>query len=184
MSSVYLRSAGIACAVLILAGCAARKPATITEAQPAEPPKPVACVPAKAGDPMIGTWLSNSRPRDVSGDLQSLLVLSADGTMAYESAADEVIFIVGPVLVGVLATLFDPTAPVLLAAALSALAVSAFAVHPSAAVTGGRRPGSAPSREARVARPEEIAFQILACAANPYMTGSIVDVDGGLATTG
>jgi NAD(P)-dependent dehydrogenase (short-subunit alcohol dehydrogenase family) len=37
---------------------------------------------------------------------------------------------------------------------------------------------------ARVARPEEIAFQILACAANPYMTGSIVDVDGGLATTG
>ncbi len=85
MSSVYLRSAGIACAVLILAGCAARKPATITEAQPAEPPKPVACVPAKDGDPMIGTWLSNSRPRDVSGDLQSLLVLSADGTMAYES---------------------------------------------------------------------------------------------------
>ena len=85
MSSVYLRSAGIACAILILAGCAARKPATITEAQPAEPPKPVACVPAKAGDPMIGTWLSNSRPRDVSGDLQSLIVLSADGTMSYET---------------------------------------------------------------------------------------------------
>ncbi|MFD4840173.1 hypothetical protein ACFWP0_21920 [Achromobacter sp. NPDC058515] len=85
MSSVYLRSAGIACAVLILAGCAARKPATITEAQPAEPPKPVACVPAKAGDPMIGTWLSNSRPRDVSGDMQSLIVLSADGTMSYET---------------------------------------------------------------------------------------------------
>lgn len=34
MSSVYLRSAGVACAVLILAGCAARKPASITEAQP------------------------------------------------------------------------------------------------------------------------------------------------------
>ncbi|MNU38100.1 hypothetical protein D3C71_267620 [compost metagenome] len=85
MSSVYLRSASIACAILILAGCAARKPATITEAQPAEPPKPVACEPAKAGDPMIGTWLSNSRPRDVSGDLQSLIVLSADGTMAYET---------------------------------------------------------------------------------------------------
>ena len=85
MSSVFLRSAGIACAILILAGCAARKPATITEAQPAEPPKPVACQPAKAGDPMIGTWLSNSRPRDVSGDMQSLIVLSADGTMSYES---------------------------------------------------------------------------------------------------
>lgn len=85
MSSVFLRSAGVACAVLILAGCAARKPATITEAKPAEPPKPVACVPAKAGDPMVGTWLSNTRPRDVSGDLQSLIVLSADGTMAFES---------------------------------------------------------------------------------------------------
>jgi len=33
----------------------------------------------------------------------------------------------------------------------------------------------------RPAVPEEIAFQILACAANPYMTGSIIDVDGGLA---
>lgn len=36
---------------------------------------------------------------------------------------------------------------------------------------------------ARVAAPEEIAFQILACAANPYMTGSIIDVDGGLAVS-
>jgi len=85
MSSVYLRSASIACAVLILAGCAARKPAAITDGQPEAPPKPVACVPAKTGDPMIGTWLSNTRPRDVSGELQSLIVLSADGTMAYES---------------------------------------------------------------------------------------------------
>ena len=32
----------------------------------------------------------------------------------------------------------------------------------------------------RIGRSEEIAFQILACAANPYMTGVIVDVDGGL----
>ena len=73
MSSVFLRTAGIACAIVILAGCAARKPAAITEAQPAEPPKPVACTPAKTGDPMIGTWLSNSRPRDVAGDMQSLI---------------------------------------------------------------------------------------------------------------
>ena len=85
MSSVFLRSAGVACAIVILAGCAARKPASITEAQPAEPAKPVACTPAKAGDPMVGTWLSNSRPRDVAGDMQALIVLSADGTMSYES---------------------------------------------------------------------------------------------------
>lgn len=85
MSSVFLRSAGVACAILILAGCAARKPAAITEGKPAETAKPVACTPAKAGDPMIGTWLSNSRPKDVAGDMQSLIVLSADGTMSYES---------------------------------------------------------------------------------------------------
>ncbi|PND30474.1 hypothetical protein A6B37_19910 [Achromobacter sp. HZ01] len=85
MSSVYLRSAGVACAVLILAGCAARKPAAIAEAQPAQASKPVVCTPAKSGDPMIGTWLSNSRPRDVSGEFRALTVLSADGTMSYET---------------------------------------------------------------------------------------------------
>lgn len=48
------------------------------------------------------------------------------------------------------------------------------------------RPASSPPPPqpvARVASPEEIAFQILACALNPFMTGAIVDVDGGLALT-
>jgi len=48
------------------------------------------------------------------------------------------------------------------------------------------RPASSPPPPqpvARVARPEEIGFQILACALNPFMTGAIVDVDGGLALT-
>jgi hypothetical protein len=64
MSSVYLRTAGVVCAVLILGGCVARKPASITEAQPEGPPKPMACVPAKSGDPMVGTAASAaiSRP--------------------------------------------------------------------------------------------------------------------------
>lgn len=35
----------------------------------------------------------------------------------------------------------------------------------------------------RPAAAEEVAFQILACAVNPYMTGSIIDVDGGLAVS-
>lgn len=45
------------------------------------------------------------------------------------------------------------------------------------------RPAGAPVPAQPIRRPgepEEIAFQILACAANPYMTGSIIDVDGGL----
>ena len=48
------------------------------------------------------------------------------------------------------------------------------------------RPSSSPPPPqpvARVAEPDEIAFQILACALNPFMTGAIVDVDGGLALT-
>lgn len=32
----------------------------------------------------------------------------------------------------------------------------------------------------RAARPEEIGFQILSCAVNGFMTGSIIDLDGGL----
>lgn len=40
-----------------------------------------------------------------------------------------------------------------------------------------------PQPVARVAKPEEIGFQILASALNPFMTGAIVDVDGGLALT-
>ena len=34
---------------------------------------------------MVGTWYSSSKPRGVSGDFQSLTVLRADGTMAYET---------------------------------------------------------------------------------------------------
>ena len=84
MSSLYLRMAGAFGVALILAGCAARKPAAITEAKPEDRPPP-ACVPVKSGDPMVGTWYSSSKPRGVSGDFQSLTVLRADGTMAYET---------------------------------------------------------------------------------------------------
>ncbi|MBR8654460.1 hypothetical protein KDH83_14250 [Achromobacter sp. Marseille-Q0513] len=85
MSSLYLRMAGAFGVALILAGCVARKPAAITEAKPEGPPKPPACVPVKSGDPMVGTWYSSSKPRGVSGDFQSLTVLRADGSMAYET---------------------------------------------------------------------------------------------------
>ncbi|MDF0528799.1 MFS transporter [Tsukamurella sp. 8F] len=54
------------------------------------------------------------------------------GLMAYESAADEVIFVFGPVIVGLLATTLNPAAPMIGAAVLTALFVTAFALHPSA----------------------------------------------------
>lgn len=55
-----------------------------------------------------------------------------NGTMAYESAADEVTFVFGPVIVGLLAATLGPAAPILGAAVLTIVFVSAFALHRSA----------------------------------------------------
>ncbi|OLT54041.1 MFS transporter [Cellulosimicrobium sp. CUA-896] len=60
--------------------------------------------------------------------------------MSYESTADEVSFVLGPALVGVLAAAGSPQVAVLVAAALLATAGTAFALHPSARVTS--RPGT------------------------------------------
>lgn len=51
------------------------------------------------------------------------------GAMAYESTADELIFVFGPFLVGVLAVAFGAGAPIISAAVLSVLFVGAFALH-------------------------------------------------------
>lgn len=61
-----------------------------------------------------------------------------NATMAYESAADELIFIIGPFLVGVLATTMGPVAPVIGGAVLTVLFVSAFALHRSGGPQGAR----------------------------------------------
>lgn len=55
-----------------------------------------------------------------------------NGTMAYESAADETVFVFGPFIVGILASLISPWAPLVGAAALTVVFVTAFALHPSA----------------------------------------------------
>ena len=53
-------------------------------------------------------------------------------TMAYESAADEITFVFGPVIVGILATAITPATPIFGAAAMTLVSVVAFAFHPSA----------------------------------------------------
>lgn len=76
------------------------------------------------------------------------------GTMAYESAADEIVFVFGPVIVGLLATTLSPAAPVIGAAVLALVFVSAFALHPTAAAASpahGEKPAQARARE--LARP-------------------------------
>lgn len=57
--------------------------------------------------------------------------------MSYESAADETAFVIGPFLVGILAALIAPWAPIAIAAALSFGFVTAFALHPTARVAPG-----------------------------------------------
>ncbi|PZQ89553.1 MAG: MFS transporter [Leifsonia xyli] len=71
--------------------------------------------------------------------------------LGYESMADEISFVGGPVLVGVLATALGPVAPLAVAAVIVVVFVTAFAVHPTAAVVHpgdheGARP-AAPRRE-------------------------------------
>ncbi|WGX97396.1 MFS transporter [Nocardioides sp. L-11A] len=81
-----------------------------------------------------------------------------DATMAYESAADELVFIVGPFVVGLLGTTLDPWAPVAGAAVLTLVFVTAFALHPSARAAAGRDERAAlpaPARE--IARPALLA---------------------------
>lgn len=74
-----------------------------------------------------------------------------NGTMAYESAADEIVFVFGPFIVGLLATTLNPAAPIIGAAVLTVVFVSAFALHRSGAgrpATGDGLPvQQAPARE-------------------------------------
>ncbi|WP_314457758.1 MFS transporter [uncultured Microbacterium sp.] len=69
--------------------------------------------------------------------------------MAYESAADETAFVIGPFVVGVLAALIAPWAPIAGAAVLSFVFVTAFALHPTGRAVPERseREAMAPFRE-------------------------------------
>ncbi|TSI17647.1 MFS transporter [Brevibacterium aurantiacum] len=54
-----------------------------------------------------------------------------NGTMAYESAADEFVFVFGPFIVGLLATTLHPVAPIIGAVIMTLVFVSSFALHPT-----------------------------------------------------
>lgn len=73
------------------------------------------------------------------------------GTMAYESAADETVFIIGPFLVGVLASAIAPWVAVAGASVLTFVFVTAFALHPTGklavAVAASGPVAQAPARE-------------------------------------
>lgn len=58
--------------------------------------------------------------------------------MAYESAADEIVFVFGPFIVGVIGSLISPAAPVWAAGALILFFVTAFALHHTGRTTSAR----------------------------------------------
>ena len=65
--------------------------------------------------------------------------------MAYESMADEVAFVVGPLLVGLLAATIAPWAPLVVGAALTIVVGGAFALHPLGRGLSSSRGARAPS---------------------------------------
>lgn len=87
---------------------------------------------------------------------ESMRVRTVSRTMAYESAADETVFVFGPFIVGVVASLLAPWAPLVGAAVLTLLFVGAFALHPSGRHISQERDadGRAPSQVTELFRPQ------------------------------
>ncbi|MGM7666041.1 MFS transporter [Microbacterium sp. A93] len=83
-------------------------------------------------------------------------VRTVSRTMAYESAADETVFVFGPFIVGVAASVIAPWAPLVGAAVLTVLFVGAFALHPSGRHVSQERDadGRAPSKVTELFRPQ------------------------------
>ncbi|WP_104172378.1 MFS transporter [Arthrobacter sp. Y81] len=84
---------------------------------------------AGASCPQVGPlarvrWMALTARGSKTGNAQDL-----DAALSYESTADELTFVLGPALVGILASLIAPWLPLALAAALTITLVPAFAVH-------------------------------------------------------
>ena len=67
---------------------------------------------------------------------------AVDTALSLEGTADEVTFVLGPALVGLLASLVAPWLPLVLAALMTAVLVTLFAVHPTVESVGPRTAAS------------------------------------------
>ncbi len=85
-----------------------------------------------------------------------------DTALSYESTADEVTFVLGPALVGILASLLAPWLPLALAAALTITLVPAFAAHRTHQAVPARRAVPAPERRAKGRMPAAVALPVVA----------------------
>ncbi|WP_458781716.1 MFS transporter [Arthrobacter sp. D3-16] len=86
-----------------------------------------------------------------------------DTALSYESTADEVTFVLGPALVGILASLLAPWLPLTLAAAMTITLVPAFAAHRThRAVPMSRRTPRGPGRRERARIPAAVLLPVVA----------------------
>jgi MFS family permease len=86
-----------------------------------------------------------------------------DTALSYESTADEVTFVLGPALVGILASLLAPWLPLALAAAMTITLVPAFAAHHThRAVPAARRRPPAAGRRGGGGMPAAVLLPVVA----------------------
>ncbi len=82
----FARAVGGAVVVAgVLAGCSAAKRQPVAPVEQAPPASTEVVCTAAPDSPLVGTWYSVSRPQGFAGELQTLTVLAADGSMAYET---------------------------------------------------------------------------------------------------
>ncbi|WP_436976193.1 MFS transporter [Pseudarthrobacter phenanthrenivorans] len=124
---------------------------------------------AGASCPQVGPlarvrWMSLTANGAGAGETRGDGGRDLDAALSYESTADEVTFVLGPALVGILASLVAPWLPLALAAAMTITLVPAFAVHPThRAVPVTRARNVKRRRSARTARlPWAVALPVLA----------------------
>ncbi|ALE06523.1 MFS transporter [Arthrobacter sp. ERGS1:01] len=96
---------------------------------------------AGASSPQVGPlsrvrWMALSRklPKEQRGPL-------VDTALSLEGTADEITFVLGPALVGLLASLVAPWLPLVLAAVMTISLVTLFAIHPTHTAVAPRRAG-------------------------------------------
>lgn len=102
-----------------------------------------------------------SSPRPNSGT-------DLDTALSYESTADELTFVLGPALVGLLASFVTPWLPLALAAALTITLVPAFAMHPTHRAvprSGRQRSGRQQSVGQRSGKSQMAVRRRIACSA-------------------
>ena len=105
-----------------------------------------------------------NRPPTASCEHQDL-----DTALSYESTADELTFVLGPALVGILASLVAPWLPLALAAALTITLVPAFAVHRTHRAVPSPPPGSS----TRHVPPDQLPSAVPSGPARPAATRNL-----------